>query len=309
MTMRKRYIILKGLTLVLSVWSLCIQGGVLNVKEHYQEKDQWCWGATSQATIEFYGITQSQTVIANYGTGGANVWNYLWGSGTHDGVFCRGCDQILNQFASIASTGTSAAMSLSQLQSEIDAIRPVVVNWAWDSGGGHILLAYGITGSNVFLMDPYYGPSVNNYDWVCKGSSHTWAWTLRLTTSSMANNSTPRWWLGGFGLTNNWNASALADQDNDGVPTWKEYFADTNPTNGQSYFHIQSVTKTPRVKVFYQSSTNRKYSLYYTTNLNLGVWTPITTQTNISGSGGVDSLSDTIIGGSPRFYRIGVGLP
>jgi hypothetical protein len=307
--MRNKNIISVGLTLVLAVWNWCVQASVLNVKEHYQEMDQWCWSATCQATIEFYGITQSQTVIANYGTGGANVWNYLWGSGSHDGVFCRGCNQILNQFASVVSTGTSAAMPISQLQSEIDAFRPVVVNWAWDSGGGHILLAYGITGSNVFLMDPYYGPSVNNYDWVCKGSSHTWAWTLRLTTSSLAINGVPRWWLGNFGLTNNWDTSALADQDQDGVPTWKEYFADTNPTNAQSYFHIQSVSKTASATVFYQSSTNRKYSLYYTTNLTSGGWIPISIQTNISGSGNVDSLSDTADGESQRFYRIGVALP
>jgi hypothetical protein len=97
--------------------------------------------------------------------------------------------------------------------------------------------------SNVYLMDPWYGPSVNDYAWVCQGNGHTWQWTLQLSTASRATNNVPRWWLGNYGLTDNWDwdALALGDKDRDGVPTWQEYLADTVPTNGASFLALAGV--------------------------------------------------------------------
>ncbi len=275
-------------------------GGVLEVKQKYQEQSQWCWAATCQSALEFYGIAQSQTTIANYGTGGANVWNYLWGADTHDGVFCRGCDQILSQFAAIQSTGSGAAMSAPALQTEIDALRPVVVNWAWDSGGGHILLAYGMSGSNVWLMDPFYGPSISDYAWVNRGSGHTWQWTLRLCTSSVATNNVPRWWLGKYGLTNNWDAQALGDQDQDAVPTWKEYLADTIPTNGASFFGLKAMRTNGTVVVSWTSSTNRMYVIEGRSNLAQGTWTNLSSAR--IGTGGTMSVTNNCAG-NMEYYR------
>ena len=118
-----------------------------------------------------------------------------------------------------------------------------------------------------------------------------------------------RQYFGGSGTTTNATSCASCDADHDGVSNYAEYIADTNPTNVASYFHIQSVTSNGSLKMFYQSSASRKYTLYYTTNLASGAWIAVTSQTNIAGSGGVDSLSDTATGGTQRFYRIGVALP
>jgi PKD repeat protein len=123
----------------------------------------------------------------------------------------------------------------------------------------------------------------------------------------------PDWWrrqyFGGSGTTTNAASCASCDPDHDGVSNYYEYIANTNPTNALSYFYIQSVTNTAGFTVFYQSSASRDYTLYYTTNLTSGVWTPVSSQTNIPGSGGTDSLSDTNTGSVQRFYRIGVALP
>jgi hypothetical protein len=118
-----------------------------------------------------------------------------------------------------------------------------------------------------------------------------------------------RQYFGGSGTTTNTTSCASCDADHDGVSNYAEYIADTNPTNALSYFHIQSVTNAAGLKVFYQSSAGRKYTLYSRTNLTSGVWTNIPSQTDISGSGGVGALTDPSPMGTQRFYHIGVHLP
>lgn len=154
-------------------------GGVLSVPQKYQEKDQWCWDACSQANLAFYGVTKSQTTIAQYGTAGANVANYLYGGdSSHNGV-----DMILAYFGGIATTPFASAFSLSTLTGEINASRPPIIRWGWDGGGGHVVVVYGTDSSTVYLMDPWYGPTVNTYNWVYRGSGHTWTHSLAMKSS------------------------------------------------------------------------------------------------------------------------------
>jgi hypothetical protein len=118
-----------------------------------------------------------------------------------------------------------------------------------------------------------------------------------------------RQYFGGNGTTTNANSCATCDPDHDGVDNCHEYFADTNPTNAQSCLRIQGVTNATGLKVFFQSSASRKYTLYSTANLTSGAWTNIPSQTGIPGSGGLDALTDPAPTGDQRFYRIGVSLP
>ncbi len=156
-----------------------VLGGVLSVPQKYQEKDQWCWAAGSQAVLAFYGVSKTQTEIAQYGTGGQNIPNYLYGSdSTH-----RGVDMILSYFGGIGTTPTESALSQSTLTSDINGSKPPVLRWGWDSGGGHIIVAYGTDSSTVYIMDPWYGPTVNTYSWVYKGGGHTWTHTLRMNSA------------------------------------------------------------------------------------------------------------------------------
>jgi hypothetical protein len=88
-----------------------------------------------------------------------------------------------------------------------------------------------------------------------------------------------------------------------------EYLADSIPTDALSYFHIQSVTKGAGFRVYFQSSASRTYTLYSAADLTSGAWAPVPTQTNIAGSGGVDSLAEPSQTGKRRFYRVGVQTP
>jgi hypothetical protein len=93
--------------------------------------------------------------------------------------------------------------------------------------------------------------------------------------------------------------------DGDPVGDWEEAYADTSLTNPTSYFRISGISNDP-MRVYWQSSSNRLYSLYKNDHLATGVWQAVQGQTDIPGSGGTDYLNVTNASASPRFYRIHV---
>lgn len=157
------------------------QAATLDVQQCYQEQDLWCWAGSSQAILRYYGVSKTQTEIAQYGTEGQNLDNWLWGSSTNPTK--RGIDMILNYFAGLSTTRVSSCLTQEESQTSINAGKPFVVRWGWDAGGGHFVVGKGMTGSTMQLMDPWNGPTVNNYDWVVKGGGHTWTDSLPVDTS------------------------------------------------------------------------------------------------------------------------------
>ncbi len=75
-------------------------------------------------------------------------------------------------------------------------------------------------------------------------------------------------------------------------------------------FTISGIGMTPQVAVSFLSSSNRAYTLYSATSLvsDLAAWTPVAGQTNVRGTGGIATLSDTAAP-PKKFYRVGVQLP
>jgi hypothetical protein len=59
---------------------------------------------------------------------------------------------------------------------------------------------------------------------------------------NLATNETPEWWLALHGWTNGFDAAALDDWDNDGMPTWAEFHADTLPRDGDSVLAITGLS-------------------------------------------------------------------
>ena len=167
------------------LWTNVAFARVLNVPQKYQEQSQWCWAASSQAVLEYYRTKKTQTEIAQYATEGANIWNWLAGSSTNPTR--NGIDLILMHFANLTTYHWGWVLSQSQVQSEIAARRPFVIYWLWDSGGGHFVVAKGIDGDYMTLMNPATGTTINTYSWVRQGSTHTWIDTLTLNTSPPAN--------------------------------------------------------------------------------------------------------------------------
>jgi hypothetical protein len=87
------------------------------------------------------------------------------------------------------------------------------------------------------------------------------------------------------------------------------YTADLDPTDPASVLRILALSNQPPDRsVFFLSSSNRLYTLLWTTNLWDGQWTNVPDKADIRGSGTLTNLLD-VGGAGQRFYRLGVRLP
>ena len=94
------------------LWADAAFATVLTVQQELQEQDEWCWAATSQAILEYYGTVKTQDEIAAVRDPGAlDIPNFLYGYGTYpacSGPICNGVNRILKYFAGLTSTPYSS---------------------------------------------------------------------------------------------------------------------------------------------------------------------------------------------------------
>ncbi len=189
--MKKIISLIFGIALIANVQS---KAQVLNVNEIFQEQDQWCWAGVSACVLDYYSVPTPQCEIAEYtrtvatwhsfGTTdccdnaglGCNYWNYNWG-------YPGSIQDILVHFAFLANNGVGSSLSLSDINTNIQANRLFVTRWAWTSGGGHFIVGHGVSGDMLYYMDPWYGEGkkTGTYSWLCSGGGHTWTHTNVLT--------------------------------------------------------------------------------------------------------------------------------
>jgi len=171
--------------LVFLLLATSAQAVILDIDQVYQEMTQWCWAATSQSVLRYYDHEYTQTQIAEYGTDGLNEWNWLYGETTNPTR--RGIDMILYHFAELESNSYSFGLNYDQANTQISAMKPVFVRWGWNSGGGHFVVIKGLEGNTTYLMDPWYGPTINTFAWTQEAGGHTWTHTLTLQTAPVGN--------------------------------------------------------------------------------------------------------------------------
>ena len=169
---------------------------VLPVPETFQKQSQWCWDASSQAVLKYYGTSVTQCEIANYAFGETTCCiNVVWPDGT--GPKCNkpwylygkhgSVKDNLLHYGKIESEGSSSALSKDTCTSEINQERPWVMRWGWKAGGGHILVGRGIEGNTVYYMDPWPGEGYKTADYtaVVGSSTHTWTHSLKIKTKGI----------------------------------------------------------------------------------------------------------------------------
>jgi len=177
-----------------------LKSQVLNVSQVIQEQNQWCWAGVSACILNYYCTPIQQCEIAEYTRNvatwhyfgntdccinpslGCNYWNYNWGS-------AGSIQDILVHFANISNYGVGAALSQSDITSDIQSNKVFVIRWGWSTGGGHFTVGHGLIGNNVYYMDPWFGEGLKiaDYNWVVSGSNHTWTHTNRLSVSPLSN--------------------------------------------------------------------------------------------------------------------------
>ena len=90
---------------------------------------------------------------------------------------------------------------------------------------------------------------------------------------NLAANGTPEWWLAGQGFTNDFDAAALGDPDEDGFPTWQEFRAGTDPNAAASRLQFEGIGSEPgagEAVLRWQSASNRTYSVWRSFDLTGG---------------------------------------
>jgi alpha-tubulin suppressor-like RCC1 family protein len=136
------------------------------------------------------------------------------------------------------------------------------------------------------------GTSSTSYTFTNVQADHT---IVANFAADLAANNTPKWWL--YQMNTNWStnfdAAALGDQDGDGMPTWQEFIAGTDPLNGSSVLALactqtngQAIVTLPTILTTPQYKAQRYYALEMTTNLSSPLrWSGIPGWTNIPASG------------------------
>ncbi len=116
------------------------------------------------------------------------------------------------------------------------------------------------------------------------------------------------WQVDHFGIGNP-DAGPTNNVDEDPFDNAGEWIADTDPTDGDSYFRIEAVSnRAATAEVWVDSSAERRYSLERTTNLAVPDWQPVAGQTNLPGLDGMRSLVETNPAES-HHYRVDVQVP
>jgi hypothetical protein len=193
------------LTLTLVGGSVCLAQD-LPITPNPQQQDEWCWDASSQTALDYYGVSTNQCDIANYAFGQTTCCNnVVWPDGT--GPSCdqgnylgsifswrdlftgmKSAQAVLQHLGQVDTTYKPWAVDLPTLQDQIKQKRPWLMSWYWTAGGGHALLGYGVSGTLVSYMDPWpSSPRLNivDYSAVKQSSDHTWGNTVLMNVKGI----------------------------------------------------------------------------------------------------------------------------
>jgi formylglycine-generating enzyme required for sulfatase activity len=110
---------------------------------------------------------------------------------------------------------------------------------------------------------------------------------------------TPVNWLDKYGFKGHYARAEFGDQDGDGMLTWQEYIAGTNPTNRQSVLKLRDLAVTANGRQFWLSTvSNRTYEVDWSEGLKN--WQPL--RSNIFGNGEPLLVNDDMAV-AKRYYR------
>jgi len=145
---------------------------------YLQEKNNWCWVATTKSLINYKkGTNPSQCTVYKRGKGGTTCPE-------NTATLATVRTALINSSFSYPGNYTHTQITYGLIQNNINSSRPVMLRWGWHSTGGstgHMVLIRGFdtSGSKVNFIDPTMSSyQENSYTWMKSGGGHTWTHTL-----------------------------------------------------------------------------------------------------------------------------------
>ncbi|MCI8539817.1 MAG: hypothetical protein HFF18_14365 [Oscillospiraceae bacterium] len=121
--------------------------GAVSVKGVEQEKKYWCWAATAECILDYFGISTTQESFVSLVKGITPAPNVTaLDSEVYDGLYDYG----------LTGTIRAASISFSSTASEIYNERPIYAGISWSSGGGHavVICGYDSDSKMIEYMEP-----------------------------------------------------------------------------------------------------------------------------------------------------------
>jgi hypothetical protein len=131
------------------------------------------------------------------------------------------------------------------------------------------------------------------------------------TAWGSAPHGTPLTWLRSYGFTNDFALAEEGDPDGDGMKTWEEYRAGTDPTNAASVFRLQEIAPVANgIGLTWSGTTNSgvttPFQVYCATNLFSPAWELRSGSIPRAGNG-LNVWTDSVpTSASQVFYRVAV---
>ena len=128
------------------------------------------------------------------------------------------------------------------------------------------------------------------------------------TNGTTTSHGTPVSWLQSRGIIDNFESADVSDQDLDGMATWQEYIAGTEPFNAASVFKITNIGNSGDGISWYgttNSGITTPFRVYRCTALFADDWNAIATNISRSADGTNTWTDPSPPQGIPSFYRIG----
>ncbi|MEI6807712.1 MAG: PKD domain-containing protein [bacterium] len=139
----------------------------------------------------------------------------------------------------------------------------------------------------------------------CFGATGSFSSAVSSFSSFTTLAGTPLKWLNSYGLTND-----TSDVEPDGMTTWEEYIAGTDPTKASSVLALNAITPvqtSAQMVIAWNSASNRWYDVFWSSNLLLTTPTPMAS--GIGATPPINVVTDTIHSASHQgFYFIKVKL-
>jgi len=103
-------------------------------------------------------------------------------------------------------------------------------------------------------------------------------------------------------------SNPAADSDGDNASDYEELVADTDAVDSDNYFQVTAVSNGLSATVYFESSSDRIYTLQGCTNILNATWHDISEEVDKQGNGETYSMHDTN-SSSNKYYRIVVKIP